>query len=84
MKLPKRRKHKCKYYKKRKHQKYSTSLSSEAWRSIRYIFFNKKAGRKRKYSPREILDGIFYILRTGCQWRTLPQDFPIWQTVYSS
>jgi putative transposase len=30
----------------------------------------------------EILNGIFYALRSGCSWRMLPQDFPHWQTVY--
>ena len=84
MKLPKRRNRKHKQYKKKRHQKYSSSLSSEAWRSIRHFFFDKKRGRKRKHSPRAILDAIFYILRTGCQWRMLPTDFPPWQTVYSS
>jgi putative transposase len=29
-----------------------------------------------------VIDGIFYILKTGCQWRYLPGDFPPWQTVY--
>ncbi len=32
---------------------------------------------------REILNAIFYILRTGCQWRYLPQEFPPWKTVYT-
>ena len=31
---------------------------------------------------REILDAIFYLVRTGCQWRLLPHEFPPWQTVY--
>ena len=40
-------------------------------------------GRKApKYSKREILEAIFYVLRTGCQWRYLPNDFPLWKTVY--
>jgi putative transposase len=50
---------------------------------IRYFFFEKKRGGKRKHSPRAILDAILYILRTGCQWRMLPTEFPPWQTVYS-
>lgn len=84
MKKPKRHKFKRNQQKKKRHQKYLSSLSSDAWRSIRCFFFTKKRGRKRKHSPRAILDGIFYILRTGCQWRMLPPDFPPWQTVYSS
>lgn len=39
-------------------------------------------GRPRKHPLREILDAIFYAVRTGCQWRCLPQEYPPWQTVY--
>ena len=42
----------------------------------------KGHGRPRIHSPREILDAIFYVLRSGCQWRLLPHDFPRWPTVY--
>ena len=38
--------------------------------------------RKRKYDLREIVDGIFWISRTGSQWRNLPEIFPKWQLVY--
>jgi transposase len=36
----------------------------------------KEHGRPRIHSPREILDAIFYVLKSGCQWRLLPHDFP--------
>jgi putative transposase len=39
-------------------------------------------GRPRLHPLREILDAIFYVVRTGCQWRLLPHEFPPWQTVY--
>jgi putative transposase len=39
-------------------------------------------GRPRKTDPRDILDAIFYILRTGCQWRYLPGDLPPKSTVW--
>jgi putative transposase len=39
-------------------------------------------GRPRLRPLREILDAIFYVARTGCQWRLLPREFPPWQTVY--
>jgi putative transposase len=42
----------------------------------------KEHGRPRIHSLREILDAIFYVLRSGCQWRLLPHDFPRWPTVY--
>ena len=38
--------------------------------------------RKRKRSVRETLRALFYVLRTGAQWRSLPADFGPWQTVY--
>jgi len=41
-----------------------------------------KPGRPRKYAWRAILNAIFYVLRTGCQWRFLPHDLPKWKTVY--
>ena len=39
-------------------------------------------GRPATVDRREILNAIFYQLRTGCQWRYLPEGFPKWQTVY--
>jgi putative transposase len=39
-------------------------------------------GRPRTHSLREILNAIFYVLKSGCQWRLLPHDFPRWPTVY--
>ncbi|MGC5664588.1 IS5 family transposase [Micromonospora sp. WMMD723] len=40
-------------------------------------------GRPEKHPRRAIIDGILYVVRTGCAWRYLPIDFPPWQTVYS-
>ena len=39
-------------------------------------------GRSRKWPMRKMLNAIFYLLRSGCQWRMLPHDFPRWPTVY--
>jgi putative transposase len=41
-----------------------------------------RRGRPRRWSPREILDAIFYIVRTGAQWRQLPHEYPPWSTVH--
>ncbi len=38
--------------------------------------------RKRKHDLRHILDAIFWLVRTGCQWRNLSKEFPKWQLVY--
>ena len=42
----------------------------------------KTGGRKRTVEMREVVNGIFYLLRSGCAWRMLPHEFPPWQTVY--
>lgn len=39
-------------------------------------------GRPREQSRRDILNGIFYILRTGGAWRMMPNDLPHWKTCY--
>jgi transposase len=39
-------------------------------------------GRRRAWPDREIVNAIFYILRAGCAWRLLPDNFPPWPTVY--
>ncbi|MDR3119693.1 MAG: transposase, partial [Mediterranea sp.] len=38
--------------------------------------------RKRNHSLRSILNGIFYLVKTGCQWRMLPSNFGPWNSVY--
>jgi Putative transposase of IS4/5 family (DUF4096) len=47
-----------------------------------HILTPKASGRPRVHSLREILDAIFYIVRSGCAWRLLPHDFPPWKTVH--
>jgi transposase len=42
----------------------------------------KGFGRPRVHDLREILNAVFYLLKSGCQWRLLPHDFPRWPTVY--
>ena len=62
---------------------YPTDLSDAEWNRIEpHRTASKGHGRPRTHSLREILDAIFYVLRSGCQWRLLPHDFPRWPTVY--
>ena len=42
----------------------------------------RRGGRPRTTNIRAVLNAIFYLLRTGCQWRLLPREFPVWSTVY--
>ena len=59
---------------------YPTSLTDAQWQSIEKNIPN--ANRKRKHELREVWNALLYIVKTGCQWRMLPSDFPMWQVVY--
>ena len=62
---------------------YSTDVTDAEWGLLQpYMPAQKALGRKRTIDLREILNAIYYLIRTGCQWRMLPHDFPAWQTVY--
>jgi putative transposase len=62
---------------------YQTDLSDSEWSYVEpHIPTPKAPGRPRLHTPREILDAIFYIVRSGCAWRLLPHDFPPWKTVH--
>ena len=39
-------------------------------------------GRPREISLRQVINAILYVLKTGCQWRQLPRDFPTWSAIY--
>ncbi len=62
---------------------YSTDLSDEEWGCLHpHVPPPNKRGRPRTHAAREILDAVFYVLKSGCPWRLLPNDFPPWETVY--
>jgi putative transposase len=62
---------------------YPTDLTDDEWQRLEPLLPGSgKPGRPRKHAWRAILNAIFYVLRTGCQWRCLPHDFPKWKTVY--
>ena len=62
---------------------YLTDLSDAEWRRLQaYLPNPKPEGRPRTHSLRDVLDAIFYVLKSGCHWRLLPHDFPPWSTVY--
>src|ERR671932_1610197 len=62
---------------------YPTDLSDVQWARLRsYLPTPKAQGRPRTHSLRDVLDAIFYVLKSGCHWRLLPHDFPPWPTVY--
>jgi putative transposase len=62
---------------------YPSDLIDAEWECVqRYLPAPSRRGRPRTHPLRRILDAIFYVLRTGCQWRYLPTNFPPWQTVF--
>jgi len=59
---------------------YSTNITDNQWQFIKKTLnFNE---RKRKYNLRTIWNAIMYLVKTGCQWRMLPNDFPTLELVY--
>lgn len=62
---------------------YPSDLTDKEWQILEPLIPPPKlGGRPRKYAIREIVNAIFYVLRSGCSWRMLPHDFPDWQAVY--
>ena len=63
--------------------RYPTDLTDAEWSLVApFIPAAKRGGRPRTTDMREVVNATLYILRSGCQWRLLPQDFPPHQTVY--
>ena len=63
-------------------ESYPSDVTDEQWGLIEPLIPVKPGGRPRKTGMRGVVDGILYILRTGCQWRYLPRDFPPKSTVW--
>ena len=59
---------------------YSTDVTDAQWSNIRDYL--DKTVRKRKFSLRSVWNALMYVVKTGCQWRMLPKDFPKWLLVY--
>ena len=65
-------------------KRYPSDLSDDEWEVLKPLFDppGSGMGRPRGIPRREIVNAIFYQLRTGGQWRYLPEGFPHWNTVY--
>jgi putative transposase len=64
---------------------YSTDLTDAQWQILEPLLAKAdptKGGRPRRFPHRQILNAIFYIEKTGCQWRMLPKEFPPWNLVW--
>ena len=66
---------------------YPSDLSDAQWLQLEPLLQPVRGdrhggGRPRKYELRRVVDAVLYLVKTGCQWRQLPVDFPPWQSVY--
>jgi len=63
--------------------RYTSDITDAEWSLIHYCFPKpSKQGRPREHEFRELLNAIFYLVKTACQWRNLPVHFAPWRTVY--
>ena len=62
--------------------KYSSDLTDRQWQLIRKLLPRKAKRGRPQVDRRRVINGVLYVVRTGCQWRLLPSDFPNWSTVY--
>ena len=68
----------------RKGLRYPSDLTDAEWGLIAPIIPPaKRGGRRREVSVREVLNAIFYVLSTGCQWQALPKDLPPKSTAHA-
>ena len=64
-------------------KRYPSDLSDGEWGLLEPLIpAVKVGGRPAIYARREIVNGILYVLRSGCSWRMLPKDLPPWDLVY--
>lgn len=63
---------------------YPTDLTDEQWKLVEpFLAEAKPGGRPRETDLREVLNALFYLVRSGCQWRMIPHEFPPWKTCYN-
>ena len=63
--------------------RYPSDVTNEEWAHIAPLIPPAKhGGRKRSVDVREVVNGLMYILSTGCQWRAVPKDLPPRSTLF--
>jgi len=63
---------------------YLSDLTDEQWKLVEpFLPDAKPGGRPRETDLREVLNALFYLVRSGCQWRMIPHEFPTWKTCYN-
>ena len=62
---------------------YPSDLNDKQWDLIKHHFDTGIYGTVRRHDRRSLVNAVFYIIKTGCQWRFLPLEYPPWKAVYS-
>ena len=66
-----------------KQEPYPSSVTEKEWVMVQPLLPKTgKLGRPPRYSQREMLNVILYVVRGGCTWRMMPKEFPHWRLVY--
>jgi putative transposase len=65
---------------KRREQSYESDLTERQWETIAPLFVGM---REYTWPKRELVNAVLYFVKTGCQWRNMPHDFPPYSTVHS-
>jgi transposase len=64
--------------------RYPSDLTDDEWQLIEPLILPaKRGGRRREVNIREVMNGVMYVLSTGCQWRAIPKDLPPRSTVFA-
>src|SRR5665811_1483865 len=67
----------------RDHLWYTSDLTEEEWALVEPLIPPaKRGGNKRSVEMRDVVNGLFYVLSTGCQWRSIPKDLGKKSTIY--
>ncbi len=66
---------------------YPSDLTDAQWSRLEPLLSMRQpgrhaGGRPRKYGLREVVNALLYVVKTGCQWRQLPENFPPWRSVH--
>ena len=72
--------------KKNKTKRYPSDISKNGWKKLRKLLPVRETDPRRGGRPpvdlKEVINAIFYVVKTGCPWRSLPHDFPCYSTVF--
>ena len=61
---------------------YPSDMSDDEWSVLSPYLIQEGPGRPREHDIRRVINAIRYLLRSGCQWRMLPKEYPPWESVY--